>query len=499
MLSWPTDASGRVSTTATGKKVWLDALAPLSSPLAAALSTEILNDPNWRKNYASLVNRMVNLQATSPAAECLASCAAGLESLNSSMLINDAPAPAAFTTPPPTPAKFSTSTVKGIASPAPHFSLLPPTSHTSFPALISHADLAKQARAWSTYGCIEESAGASLTEIANHPNPASLTKDKIFVLLGATSALGPFNSLAKLGATIACVARPGAKLNKLVSSAEPTAATLLLPTAADGKQGADLLADAPAIATWIKSLPADKQLVIGCYAYLDGEAHVRASVAMDLICTTVTAARPDTALTYLVSPATPHASSAASAAAAIARFATQPVWHGLLSPFGSFTPNVCVKNNNNLFMFDGLSNMQGPNYALAKISQQWRAMVAKADNTLVSANHAPAARTENMVSHASIAAALEGMQCFEPLVSFDPETASGLMCALLLWDLSAPASKANPANKDAHPFELLVENACHGGMWGAAYTTDSIGTYSFLAGKFIGPFTPRMSVGSDYD
>jgi len=287
------------------------------------------------------------------------------------------------------------------------------------------------------------------------------------VLLGATSALGPFNSLASLGATIACVARPGAKINRLVESAKSTAATLLLPTKdvnGEEKVGADMLADAPALAQWIISLDPTKQIVIGCYAYLDGEAHVRASVAMDLIASTVYAARKDTALAYLVSPATSHAASPASMDASMKRFNSGPMWHGLFSPIGSFAPNYAPKNANGIHVVNGLSGVQGPNYALAKMSQQWRAMVAKSEGVIVSACHAPAARTESMVSYATIAAALEGVQSFEPVVSFDADTASALMCGILLWDINDEKSAANPRNKDEHPVLLLVENACHGGV-----------------------------------
>jgi hypothetical protein len=138
--------------------------------------------------------------------------------------------------------------------------------------------------------------------------------------------------------------------------------------------------------------------------------------------------------------------------------------------------------------------MQGPNYALAKTSQQWRAFVAKAEGFVASANHAPAARTESMVAYSTIAAALEGMQSFEPLVAYDPQTASDMMAAILLWDLSDKSSAANPKNQDAHPFNLLVENACHGGMWRCAYTTDSIGKWSFIYGKMTSSYTPEGSL-----
>ena len=145
-------------------------------------------------------------------------------------------------------------------------------------------------------------------------------------------------------------------------------------------------------------------------------------------------------------------------------------------------------------VINGLSSVQGPNYALAKTSQQWRAMVAKADGAVVSANHAPAARTESMVGYATIAAALEGMQSFPPLVAYDPGTACDMMAAILLWDLTDSKSLASPKNPGNHPTDLLAENACHGGIWRCAYDMESVNTASFLFGRFQPSYTPAGSL-----
>lgn len=42
--------------------------------------------------------------------------------------------------------------------------------------------------------------------------------------------------------------------------------------------------------------------MIGSYAYLDGEMHVRVAMAMDAICKGVCAKRPGTGLAYLNTP-----------------------------------------------------------------------------------------------------------------------------------------------------------------------------------------------------
>ena len=94
------------------------------------------------------------------------------------------------------------------------FTMRTPSGHAE--AVVSGDALKRQAQAWSDYGCIEPSASASLSSLASLPSASSLVKDKVFVLLGATSSLGPFEPLARMGAKIACVARKGKKLERLV-------------------------------------------------------------------------------------------------------------------------------------------------------------------------------------------------------------------------------------------------------------------------------------------
>jgi len=316
----------------------------------------------------------------------------------------------------------------------------------------------------------------------------SLVENKVFVLLGATSALGPFDTLISIGATVAAVARPGKKIQALIEKSKTSAGTVLLPCkngCGAESAGADLIADAPDLAQWIISLEPSKEIVLCGLAYLDGERHVRASVAMDAICETVMAARKKASLANLASPGTAHVTTAEAAEVASARFDASPLWH---APFralgGAFAKNARAPvPGTNLRVIDGISNIQGPNYAVAKTLQQWRAMVARSRGHVVSANHAPGARTESMVSHSTIAAALEGMQAFEPMVAFDAPTASGLMAGLMLWDLGSKESDANPGKALEHPMCLLASNAVHGGMWRTAYTVDSIGACAFLYGK----------------
>lgn len=185
------------------------------------------------------------------------------------------------------------------------------------------------AAAAATARCAKQPSFSSRTRLATRvPRPAL----QVFALIGATSELGPARDLLSMarrpvlptshprpghqprlrtalastqGATVLAVARQGPKLRALAAFAETTPGTILLPrlhapsaagaepspaagAAAADACGADLLTHAPEIRTWIsevftkKSSPSSR-LVVGAYAYLDGEAHVRATVAADCV------------------------------------------------------------------------------------------------------------------------------------------------------------------------------------------------------------------------
>ena len=116
---------------------------------------------------------------------------------------------------------------------------------------------------------------------------------------------------------------------------------------------------------------------------------------------------------------------------------------------------------------------QGPNYALAKRIQRWRALQARADGRLVSLNVAPATRTRSVLRNRALAAAYAGAHRFGVEV-FDPSTSNTLMAALLVHDLRNPAAAANPATPLRHPLELFWQGANHGGLWRNAFEPRSV-------------------------
>jgi hypothetical protein len=115
---------------------------------------------------------------------------------------------------------------------------------------------------------------------------------------------------------------------------------------------------------------------------------------------------------------------------------------------------------------DSLVAQQGPNYALAKRLQRWRAAVARDTGTTVSMNVAPPTRTRSVVKNRALAAAYAGAHRFGVEV-FEPATANVLMAALLVHDLQTGA----PVHEQ--PWQDEAYAAVHGGLWRTPYAPRS--------------------------
>ena len=111
----------------------------------------------------------------------------------------------------------------------------------------------------------------------------------------------------------------------LASSRTPT------PNCPIPDPGLDVLVQLPETIRWIMDLadanPA-KKIVIFSVIYLDGELHVRASVAMDVICDTmIKTLGARVQLAYLASPSTCHLWPAEALADSNRRWSQRP-WYG---------------------------------------------------------------------------------------------------------------------------------------------------------------------------
>jgi hypothetical protein len=112
---------------------------------------------------------------------------------------------------------------------------------------------------------------------------------------------------------------------------------------------------------------------------------------------------------------------------------------------------------------DALVPQQGPNYALAKRLQRWRAIVERDAGSIVSINVAPPTRTRSVLKNRALAAAYASAHLFAVEV-FEPATANTLMAALLVADLN---TGGGPSHE--HPWQDEAYAAIHGGLWRAPY------------------------------
>jgi hypothetical protein len=124
-------------------------------------------------------------------------------------------------------------------------------------------------------------------------------------------------------------------------------------------------------------------------------------------------------------------------------------------------------------VYDGLVVRQGPNYALAKRIQKWRALMVRTTGHRASANVAPASTTRSVLSNRAFAAAYAGARHYGAEI-FAPETTNALMGVLLVHDLCSESSAANPDTPLANPLELFMRGANHGGLWRAPMQIRSV-------------------------
>ncbi|MEO6606657.1 MAG: hypothetical protein ABIN55_13725, partial [Aeromicrobium sp.] len=228
--------------------------------------------------------------------------------------------------------------------------------------------------------------------------------------------------------------------------------------------GADLITELPAVAEWLDHI--DGRLVLGNYCYADGGTHVRVSMAADALATHLIENRPDTALAFLATPTDVFAVPAEEVAVANAAYDSRTVSKVLRTPLRLASGGRLLQRNYppgaDPGICDALVPQQGPNYALAKRLQRWRATTARNEGTTVSMSVAPATRTRSVVKNKALAAAYAGAHRFGVEV-FDPATSNTLMAALLVHDLRAGAEK------QAEPWQDEANNAAHGGLWTSAY------------------------------
>ncbi len=464
---FPRDGQGRRSTTALGRAVVADALRPVD--VAGARSAE--QETSWRSDYLVHFRRLVEAGIDGDAAVTIAE--AGLASLRSRMVVRagETETPLARWTSGET--RPTAVELTGTAEPETGLSV------PFHGRRLQGDELRRQIDAWIGAGVMEPSVADAIAAVLQHPEWLRLPGRTVAVL-GAGAEMGPLVPLLRWGARVAAVDLPRPAIwTRVLDEARRRAGRLLVPIQDGGDEatpttaGVDLLAEAPTIAAWLAEVGAGTQLVLGNYVYADGATNVRVATAVDVLSTQLLHERPDTALAFLATPTDVFAVPADAVRAANDAYEHRSRTAKILGrPLRTLSGGRLLRRayvaGADPGINDSLIPQQGPNYALAKRLQRWRATSARHAGALVSLNVAPPTRTRSVVKNRALAAAYAGAHRFGVEV-FEPATSNVLMAALLVHDLHTGGGPSHP-----QPWQDEAYAAVHGGLWRTAHAPRSI-------------------------
>ena len=470
------ETDGKRSSQRAGKAIFADAVRDTDPSVA----TTIERAGDWRKAYMGSVKEVVSAGIPSSVA-AMRIASDGIASLQRNLTFvrdgNETPIRAALDAAGGN--AFETVTVKG-EGPRSRELEVPYRGRT-----LRGDDLKRQLDTWETSRILEPSCREALSQVIDNPDWLDLSDDQ-FVVLGAASEMGPLSPLSAWGADIIAVDLPRRQLwEQVVSTAKKGSGRLHIPTArplSDGDDptsaaGADLLVQTPEVAAWLDSF--DGPVTVGNYVYADGSNFVRLAAAVDALLDRLVETRSGTSIAYLATPTDAFAVPKAVVDRARSAASRSIVKSTLKGVTGSrlyarnYEVTIPDENGREWGISDSLVPIQGPNYALAKSLQRWRAVIAKDGGVLTSANVAPATNTRSVVKNKILASVYRGAPSFGVEI-FDPPTTRALTAAMLVHDLRNPVAASNPHTKLTHPYELFAQGALHGGIWGLPYQPRSI-------------------------
>lgn len=332
--------------------------------------------------------------------------------------------------------------------------------------------LRHQLTEWVRHGIVEESCAQAITRVLEHPEWLSLP-GRVVADIGAGAEMGPLEMLSRWGATILAIDIPRIT-PRLERIAESGAGEVRVPVEPSGAEGADIVADTAAVAAWIEEQAGSADIVLGMHAYADSGMHIKLTLAADVIGEYLRRVHPSTVLAYLATPTDAFVVPDEIVAGARRRWEA----HGRR---GVAKRALRLASRGQLFhepypngsqVADCIVAQQGPNYAVAKRLQRWRAVVAEADGARVSFNVAPATLTRSVTKNPVLRAVYGGAHHFGVEV-FDPATSRALMAALLVHDVMRESVPSEHPTTPRHPEELFSEAAAHGGLWRTAWSPRS--------------------------
>ncbi|RZU01027.1 hypothetical protein [Rivibacter subsaxonicus] len=465
--------NGKRNTTPFAKAVFGATLHALGAQGAsAALEAE----RDWRRHYPRHLLALTEAQLRADGAGALAAAGAGLDAAWSGIGFERGGRTLALAEAmrAPVAASLHTHVVRGQGAAAVERWRLPLRGRW-----LEGAELEDQIDRWLEAGVIEPGHARALRRVMAHPEWFDLS-DRHVALLGAGSEAGPLQWLARWRANIVALDLPRpAVWQRIEAVVRAGNARLLLPLrdgggSADWSElaGCDLLRATPEVGAWLCSLGVP--LDLAAIAYADGATHVRVSLAMDAVMQVVCEAQPASSRMFMATPTDIFAVPARVAEAAMRAFAERrpgtraaDAVLGALSGGSLLQPHVGglldAGGGERAGIIDALVLQQGPNYALAKRLQQWRALLAWQRGERVSFNVTPSTTTTSVVKHPALKAGFAGAHHYAVEV-FEPATTNAISAALWVHDLrhDEPA----PAG---HPLLRLAANANHGGLWRVGY------------------------------
>lgn len=353
-----------------------------------------------------------------------------------------------------------------------------------------------QINLWCDKGTISEDTARSLINIQENKSKY-LSRESlgsaVFICLGASSEMGPYHNLVELGATVIGVDLPNEKVfKKLIDYANTKSGTVYFPKR-NSTLGANLLTELPEIVLWIKNLLKEKnlterQIVVGSYTYLGSDLFPKITLACDFIGVAlqkdfenVIFATLSSAADVFVVPKEAYDKSreAIKSRSTLIKFVNKLSMDKVLQE--NVFEEVLSETGDNFYVCDGLASVQGPNYALAKRIQHFRATVNHFEGKRVSSNIAPATFTDSVESKKITFYISRSVNIFKPIEVFDKDTTKALMTYLLLYDVLGYDKKQSYR----HPLEVVSSNAIDCGVWRCAVKIGSGGEVAVLL-YFVG-------------
>lgn len=473
---------GRRSTQRTGR----DVFAAAATAVDPGLATQIRAETAWRTAYPTHLRQLTEAAAVSPLAG-VSIARAGLNRVHATFEYDEAGttrrvAEAATSTPEIT---LGSRVVEGTGE---------RQAGLAIPyrgQVVSGADLRAVVDDWVRRGVVEPAVRSVINQLIEHPEWLDL-RDTWFGVLGAGAEMAPTAQLLRWGADVVAVdIAHDVVWRRFEEEAVLGSGRLHSPATERSAYplGVDLLSDTAAITTWLDGF--DHSMVLGNYAYADGETFARLSVAADAVIAILRQRRADHGVVCLATPTDVFAVPADVVHGTRRR--DPSTWSRALAPLLRRVSGqrLLVRNHQNTVrtdsgdevgIADSLVLQQGPNYALAKRIQRWRALDSHADGGFGAIHVAPPTRTASVVKNRVLAAAYEGASLFGVEI-FEPATSRVLMAALLVHDLRV--HEQDPPSTPCSEHELTAA-AAHGGLWRTPWEPRTALPFTVLRGAPVG-------------